>query len=108
MRNSVVLALLVALMLINKDLGFAQTNKELTELRREIEALKTGQLAIQKDLAEIKNLILQREFQSIKELFQAKQGSAAAPIQAPAPPAEPKLLWLVSLAARSKEIKTPR
>ena len=37
--------------------GFAQSSEELKALKQEIEALKQGQKAIQKDLTEIKTLL---------------------------------------------------
>ncbi|MEX2147860.1 MAG: thioredoxin domain-containing protein [Candidatus Rokuibacteriota bacterium] len=40
--------------------GMAQSSEELNSLRREIEALKAGQSAIQNDLQEIKRLLQQR------------------------------------------------
>jgi len=92
MKNIVVSGVLVVLILVNSDFGFSQTNKELSELKREIEALKAGQIAIQKDLAEIKNLLLQKELQAIKDMFQAKQFPTPAPGQAP--PAEPQIVMV--------------
>lgn len=80
-------------MFVDVDLAFSQTNKDLTEVRREIEeALKAGQIAIQKDLAEIKNLLLQKELQAIRVMFQAKQGPTPAPAQAPAAEAQTVVL----------------
>jgi len=54
--------------------GFAQPSEELKTISKEIEALKEGQAAIQKDLQEIKNLLRARP--------------------APAPPAEPQNIVL--------------
>ncbi len=90
MKKIVTLTALVASILLHSGSSLAQTSKELSELRREIEALKNGQLAIQKDLAEIKNLILQKELQTIKDMLQSKQAPTVAPAQAPTPPAEPQ------------------
>jgi len=90
MKKILALAALVSLVFVDVDFGFSQTNKELAEVRRQIEALKTGQLAIQKDLAEIKNLLLQKELQAMKDMFQAKQG----PTPAPAPTAEAQTVVL--------------
>ena len=94
MKKIVSLAALIGLSLFYTDSGFSQASKELSELRREIEALKAGQLAIQKDLAEIKNLILQRELQTIKEMLQGRQAPTAAPAQAPAPAPEAQTVVL--------------
>jgi hypothetical protein len=60
MKRIVVLAAAVGWSLFYSGLAFSQTSRELSELKREIEALKAGQAAIQKDLTEIKNFILQR------------------------------------------------
>lgn len=99
MKKIVSLAALIALSLFCTDSGFSQTSKELSELRREIEALKAGQLAIQKDLAEIKNLILQRELQTIKEMLQGRQAPTAAPAQAQAPAPSPEIVLSIDGAA---------
>ena len=45
------------LLLFGSQAGFAQTNEELKALRKEIESLKQGQSAIQKELQEIKTLL---------------------------------------------------
>jgi protein-disulfide isomerase len=50
----------VALVLAFAMPSSAQSSDELTALRREMEALKQSQLAIQKELQEIKSLLLQR------------------------------------------------
>ena len=63
MRKMVSLAALVAVPFFFSDFGFTQTSKELNDLRRQIDGLKAGQTAIQKDLLDIKNLILQKELQ---------------------------------------------
>lgn len=99
MKKIVSLAVLIALSLFYTDSGFSQTSKELSELRREIEALKAGQLAIQKDLAEIKNLILQKELQTIKEMLQGRQAPTAAPAQAQAPAPSPEIVLSIDGAA---------
>lgn len=83
--NRVVVALILAgLSLAQSNLGFAQTSKELADLRREIEGLRAGQTAIQRDLLEIKNMLLQRELQALRAGGQAGPG-APAQAQAPAP-----------------------
>jgi protein-disulfide isomerase len=94
MKKIITLMALVASILLHSGYGLAQTSKELSELRREIEALKNGQLAIQKDLAEIKNLILQKELQTIKDMLQGRQAPTGAPGQAPTQPAEPQTVMV--------------
>jgi len=87
MKKTLILAVVLAAGLLCSDYGFSQTSKELAELRRDIEGLKMGQLAIQKDLAEIKNLLLQKELQGIKDMLARPAAPSAAPGQA-APAAE--------------------
>ncbi len=83
--NRVVVALILAgSSLAQGNLAFSQTSKELADLRREIEAIKNGQTAIQKDLLEIKNMLLQRELQALRAGGQAGPG-APAQAQPPAP-----------------------
>ena len=83
MNRIAVAAMIAGLSLAPANFGFAQSSKDLAELKREIEALKTGQLSIQKDLAEIKNLLLQKELQAMRDQLQGKP----APTQAQAPSA---------------------
>ena len=52
----ILLGLLIFL-LFCPELGFTQTSEQLKALRKEIETLKQGQSAIQKELQEIKNLL---------------------------------------------------
>jgi len=94
MKRLLVAAMLVAMSLGPVTLGFAQSGKELNDLKREIEALKTGQLSIQKDLVEIKNLLLQKELQAMREQLQNRQAPAQA--QAPLAPA-PESQTMVSI-----------
>jgi protein-disulfide isomerase len=75
--------MLVGLSLFYPDMGFSQSSKELADLKREIEALKTGQLSIQKDLAELKNMLLQKELQAMKEQLQGRPTPSLAAPQAP-------------------------
>jgi len=84
MKRIVASLVVIAWSLVQSNLGFSQSSKELADLRREIQALKAGQTAIQKDLLEIKNLLLQREIQALKAGGQAGPG-APAQAQAPAP-----------------------
>jgi len=84
MNKILVAAMLVGLSLFHSDMGFAQSSKDVADLKREIEALKTGQLSIQKDLAEIKNLLLQKELQAMRDQLQGRPAQAQAP-SAPAP-----------------------
>jgi protein-disulfide isomerase len=79
-----VAAILAGLTFAPAQFGLAQSSKELNDLKREIEALKTGQLSIQKDLAEIKNLLLQKELQAMRDQLQGRGAPAQAPV-APAP-----------------------
>jgi protein-disulfide isomerase len=95
MNRIAVAAMLVGLSFAPAQYGFAQSSKELNELKRELEALKTGQLSIQKDLAEIKNLLLQKELQAMREQLQARPAQGAQ-AQAPSAPA-PETQTLVSI-----------
>jgi protein-disulfide isomerase len=58
MRRLLVFAALTALTLWTPS-GLAQTSDDLTTLRKDIDALKEGQAAIQKELKEIKGLLQQ-------------------------------------------------
>lgn len=73
MNRFVVAAMLVGLSFTQANFGLAQSSKAVAHLRREIEVLKTGQLSIQKDLAEIKNLLLQKELQAARDQLQGRQ-----------------------------------
>jgi protein-disulfide isomerase len=84
MNRIVVVAMLVGLSFTPAKFGFAQSSKDMSDLKREIEALKNGQVSIQKDLAEIKNLLLQRELQAMRDQLQGRPAQAQAP-SAPAP-----------------------
>ena len=58
MTRSAVLAGLTAVMItLCTQSGFAQPTDELKALRKDLEALKDGQTAIQKELQEIKSLL---------------------------------------------------
>ena len=48
---------LTSLTLLYAQVGFTQSTEELKSLRKELEALKQGQITIQKELQEIKNLL---------------------------------------------------
>jgi protein-disulfide isomerase len=78
MKRIIVLAVVLGWTLFNSHLALSQTTNEVNELKQEIEALKAGQTAIQKDLGEIKNLLI----------LQAKQAAAAAPTQPSGPTLE--------------------
>jgi protein-disulfide isomerase len=96
MKRIVLVVAVLGLFLSHAGLGLAQTAKEAGELKREIESLKSGQLAIQKDLAEIKNMLLQREVQALRE--QVGRPAAAAPgAPAAAPSAGQETLTVVSI-----------
>lgn len=73
MRKLVVLTALVALTLVFAHPGLAQTSEELKGLRKELEGLKEGQTAIQKELQELKTLLRARPAPA------QPQGAAAAP-----------------------------
>jgi len=96
MKTILVAAAVLGLSLSHPGLGLAQTAKETGELKREIEALKAGQLAIQKDLADIKNMLLQREVQNLRDTLQGRAG-APAQAQAQAPGAAQETLTMVSI-----------
>jgi protein-disulfide isomerase len=76
MNRIVVAAMLVGLSFTPAKFGLAQTSKDMSDLKREIEALKNGQVSIQKDLAEIKNLLLQKELQAMKDQLQGRPAQA--------------------------------
>ena len=76
MRRAAVLAVLTAVgMTLWANAGVAQSAGDVQNLKKEIDALKEGQTAIQKDLQEIKNLLKTRP-------------TVAAPAAPPAPPQE--------------------
>ncbi len=60
MKKTAVVFSLFSLVLLFSSSVFAQSADELKEIRKEIEALKQGQGAIQKDLQEIKTLLKAR------------------------------------------------
>ena len=60
MKKLVVLAAVAALTLLGTQPAFSQSSEEFKGLRKELEALKEGQTAIQKELQEIKNLLRTR------------------------------------------------
>jgi len=57
MKVCIVLTLLLALSLAPAVPGLAQTSEEIGDLKKEIEVLKEGQKAMQKELQEIKDLL---------------------------------------------------
>jgi hypothetical protein len=59
-RWGTVLLGLMLLTLVSPQPGFPQSSDDLKAVRKEIEALKEGQTAIQKELQEIKNLLRTR------------------------------------------------
>lgn len=63
MRQRLALALLGSslLLLVAGPAAFGQANDELTKLKKEVEALREGQKALEKDLQEIKNLLRARQ-----------------------------------------------
>lgn len=60
MKKIAALAALALLILVDPQPGLTQPTEELKALRKEMEALKEGQTAIQKELQEIKNLLRAR------------------------------------------------
>ncbi len=91
MKKLVAAATLVAMTLFYASPGFTQQASE--DLRKELEALKEGQVRIQRDLELRKELeavkegqrAIQRELQGIKDLLQARPASPAAQPQAATP-----------------------
>ena len=69
-RGALLAALTVTTMILGTQPGFTQPADELKALRKDVEALKEGQTAIQKQLQEIKSLLQARP-------------TAAAPAPAP-------------------------
>jgi len=59
-KKLVALGALAAIALFDAHPGFPQPIEELNALKKEIQSLKEGQVAIQKDLQEIKNLLRAR------------------------------------------------
>ena len=57
MKVCIVLTLMLALSLAPAAPGLAQTSEEIGDLKKEIEVLKEGQKAMQKELQEIKDLL---------------------------------------------------
>jgi predicted nucleic acid-binding Zn-ribbon protein len=57
----------IFIILSNSSTGFAQTTNELKELKKDVEALKEGQKALQKDIQEIRNLIAPKKAPEFKE-----------------------------------------
>lgn len=95
MKKIVASLILAGAGLAQSDFALAQTSKELADLRREIETIKNGQTAIQRDLLEIKNLLLQRELQALRA---GGQAGPAAPSQPQAPSAAPTQIASISIA----------
>ena len=60
MRRLVTLTALVAVTLLSAHPGLAQTSEELKGLKKELEGIKEGQTAIQKELQELKTLLRAR------------------------------------------------
>jgi hypothetical protein len=88
LKTRVALAALALLAIFDVQPGFSQTSDELNVMKKEIQAIKEGQVAIQKDLQEIKNLLRARP--------------------APAPPAEPQNIVLSVADAPFKGEKTAK
>jgi hypothetical protein len=54
-------SLVLALLFVYSQPGFADTGQDINSLKQEIKSLKEGQTAIQKDLQEIKGLLRARQ-----------------------------------------------
>ena len=72
MKVTLLAVLTAATIMLGTQPGFSQPAEELKGLRKEVEALKEGQTAIQKDLQEIKSLLRARP----------AAAAAAAPLEA--------------------------
>jgi hypothetical protein len=71
MKVALLAVLTAATIMLGTQPGFTQPNNDLKGLKKDVEALKEGQTAIQKDLQEIKSLL------------RARPAAAAAPAAAP-------------------------
>lgn len=60
MKRNIVLSILAILVLFSAQICFAQTAVEIDGMKKDINALKEGQQAIQKELAEIKSILRQK------------------------------------------------
>jgi len=94
MKSILILFVMIGSSFSYNGTGFSQTPRELSDLKREVEALKNGQTAIQRDLAEIKNMLLQREAQNLRDT-QGRPAAPSAPAQAQAP--APQAVTVVSI-----------
>ncbi len=97
MKRNLIFFVMIGSSLFFNAMGFSQTDKELSGLKQEIEALKNGQTAIQRDIAEIKNMLLQREVQPLRDTVQGRPAAPSAPAQAQAPSAAPETITVVSI-----------
>jgi protein-disulfide isomerase len=90
MKIIIIVAILLTSTLFNSRSAFSQNSTEIDKLKQEIEALKANQTAIQRDVGEIKNLLI----------LQARQ-AAAVPRQLSAPtPENPTIVSLEGGAAK--------
>ncbi|MDQ7786100.1 MAG: hypothetical protein RDU01_00665 [Thermodesulfovibrionales bacterium] len=60
MKRNIVLSILAIVVLFSVQTCFAQTAGEIDGMKKDINALKEGQQAMQKELAEIKSLLKQK------------------------------------------------
>lgn len=60
MKRNIAVLSVIAVLLFFSSATFAQTGAELKEIKKDIQSLKLGQSAIQKDLQEIKRLLKTR------------------------------------------------
>ena len=88
------LATVAALSLFYTDVSFSQPSQELSDLKREVETLKAGQFAMQKDLSEMKRLLI----------LQARQGQIGGPAEPQGPtPENPTIVSIAGGAIKGDE-----
>ncbi len=81
MRKLVVLTALAALTFPSAHPGLAQTSEELKGLRKEVEELREGQTAIQKELQELKTLLRARPAPAQPQAAAAAPGGGVVSIE---------------------------
>lgn len=81
MKRNVAVISVIALLLFLSSAAFAQTGDELKEVKKEIQSLKVGQSAMQKDLREIKRLLKTRPLPQRGEPLNVVLDVAGAPFK---------------------------
>jgi hypothetical protein len=82
MRRAVTLAVLAIFTILGAARpGVAQPSEDLKDLRKEVDALKQGQKAIQSDLQEIKNLLRARPTAAAPPVLEAVISFEGAPVK---------------------------